>query len=136
MAAIDVVLLTCSQFAGLTHDDKHLYNHLSKTHQGHVRIVSWDDKSFDWSSALLVVSRSPWDYIKRHEEFVAWINEVAKRTILENSPATLLWNSHKSYLCDLLEIGVPTVPSALLKAGRCVSSPPCATFRSPALAAR
>ena len=67
----------------------------------------WDDASIDWQSFDLVVGRSVWDYVLRHDEFVAWLDSVGPR--LENAAALMRWNSDKRYLADIRDDGVPVV---------------------------
>jgi glutathione synthase/RimK-type ligase-like ATP-grasp enzyme len=79
-------------------------------------LVAWDEAR-DWSGVPLVVSRSPWDYTGRHGEFLAWARAVAARTRLVNPAELLAWNSHKGYLAELGDAGVPVVPTTLLRSG-------------------
>ena len=67
----------------------------------------WDDASVDWQSFDLVVGRSVWDYVLRHDEFVAWLDSVGPR--LENAAPLMRWNSDKRYLADIRDDGVPVV---------------------------
>jgi glutathione synthase/RimK-type ligase-like ATP-grasp enzyme len=76
----------------------------------------WDGDT-DWSEIPLVVCRSPWDYFERAEAFLRWVDEAGATTHLENPAAVLRWNSHKSYLLDLAQAGVPIVPTALIRRG-------------------
>lgn len=85
------------------------------THQGvgH-RVLRWTDPEVG-AGADLVVVRTPWDYIHRHEEFLA-VCQGCHVPVL-NPPAVLQWNSHKGYLVELAEAGVPVVPTRLVPAG-------------------
>ncbi|GAA1625407.1 ATP-grasp domain-containing protein [Georgenia ruanii] len=65
----------------------------------------------DWAAAPLTVVRSPWDYITRCAEFLAWAGAVAERSALVNPAQVLGWNAHKGYLADLAAAGVPVVPT-------------------------
>lgn len=80
------------------------------------RWALWDDPDVDWAAARLVAVRSTWDYIVRHEEFVAWARGVGERTLLLNGADTFAWNLDKTYLADLadgLDLAVvPTRPAA------------------------
>ncbi len=78
--------------------------------------VIWDDVTVDWSSFRAVVVRSPWDYTERYEEFLAWIDRVGATTAVWNPPELLRWNSHKGYLLELGQRGLPTVPTLLVRA--------------------
>jgi hypothetical protein len=74
-------------------------------------VVAWDDHGFDWSSVALVVVRSPWDYVPRRRQFLAWAHDVASLTRLENPYDVLEHNTDKSYLRELSDRGVHTVPT-------------------------
>jgi glutathione synthase/RimK-type ligase-like ATP-grasp enzyme len=74
------------------------------------RWVSWDDPAVDWSDADLVAVRSTWDYMERHEQFVAWARHVAGRTRLLNGPEVFAWNVDKAYLTRL-DRRLPVVPT-------------------------
>jgi hypothetical protein len=77
----------------------------------------WTDPGVDWGSVDLIVANGAWDYIHRPEEFRAWIDEVAARAPIVNSPATLRWNMDKRYLAELGDAGVPVVPTTWLDPG-------------------
>ena len=77
----------------------------------------WDDAAVGWAAADLVAVRSTWDYMERHEEFVAWARRIAGRTRLLNGPDVFAWNVDKSYLTGLggrLAV-VPTRTAATLE---------------------
>ncbi|MEJ2865658.1 ATP-grasp domain-containing protein [Actinomycetospora flava] len=82
--------------------------------------VPWDDETAGWSDADLVAVRTTWDYTERRDDFLAWASTVAAATRLVNPLPVLTWNSHKRYLVELAEAGVPTVPTVLLGRGSAV----------------
>jgi glutathione synthase/RimK-type ligase-like ATP-grasp enzyme len=79
-------------------------------------LVPWDEDR-DWSQVPLVVSRSPWDYFDRHDEFVAWVRSTGAATRFVNHPNLLVWNTHKGYLAELEVAGVPVVPTTIVTRG-------------------
>ena len=79
-------------------------------------IVPWDEP-YDWAAVPLVIARTPWDYIDRREEFLDWARRVESLTALRNPADVLAWNSHKSYLVELLARGIPVVPTLLIAQG-------------------
>jgi glutathione synthase/RimK-type ligase-like ATP-grasp enzyme len=83
------------------------------------RVEPWDAAAavVDWSAADLVAVRTTWDYTDRRDEFLAWASRVAASSVLSNPQAVLEWNSHKRYLVELAEAGVPVVPTRLVPAG-------------------
>jgi glutathione synthase/RimK-type ligase-like ATP-grasp enzyme len=82
--------------------------------RGEVR--PWTSEA-EWSDVALAVCRSTWDYFYRPHEFLAWVDAVGAQTRLENPPALLRWNAHKSYLLELAGDGVPLVPTVLVPRG-------------------
>lgn len=80
------------------------------------RVEPWD-AVVDWSAADLVAVRTTWDYTGRRDEFLAWASRVAASSALQNPLAVLEWSSHKRYLVELAEAGVPIVPTRLVPAG-------------------
>ncbi|HEX2240933.1 MAG TPA: hypothetical protein VHJ82_07330 [Actinomycetota bacterium] len=79
--------------------------------------VVWDDPNFEWSAVRGVVVRSTWDYHLRRTEFLNWAEVVAAQVPFWNPPATLRWNTHKTYLRDLAEREVAVVPTEWLAVG-------------------
>lgn len=77
----------------------------------------WDDDTTDWGRADLVAVRTTWDYTERRAEFLAWAGRVDAVTRLQNPLEVLTWNSHKAYLVELADAGVPTVPTRLVPQG-------------------
>ena len=65
--------------------------------------------------------RSPWDYVERLEEFLAWVDHAGRATALWNPPALVRWNTHKAYLLELASLGAPVVPTVLLQQGSAAS---------------
>ena len=79
-------------------------------------VVVWHDE-VDWASYDLVVIRSTWDYFDRLEEFIDWADRVNTVSRIVNSPKVIRWNSHKGYLAELGEAGIPVLPSLALAKG-------------------
>ncbi len=71
------------------------------------RWVVWDDPAVDWSAGLVAV-RSTWDYENRLAEFLAWARSVPR---LLNGADVFAWNTDKAYLTQLVDAGVPVVPT-------------------------
>lgn len=74
--------------------------------------AAWDDPSVDWDAFDLVVLRSVWNYTTRRADFLAWCDGIGDR--LRNRPDLVAFNSDKAYL---LELGVPVVPTRLVRPG-------------------
>jgi hypothetical protein len=80
-----------------------------------VVIQSWDDPAADWDDHELVVIRSTWNYQRRREEFLSWVERIGDR--LHNAPALVRWNSDKRYLGDLAAGGFAVVETRYLEPG-------------------
>jgi glutathione synthase/RimK-type ligase-like ATP-grasp enzyme len=77
----------------------------------------WDDGEVDWAAFDGVVIRSPWDYLDRRNEFVAWAHSVEQVTELANPAAVIEWNTDKRYLRDLAAAGVPVTETLWFEGG-------------------
>src|SRR4051812_12921528 len=81
-----------------------------------VQTRAWDDSAVDWSQARVCVIRSTWNYVRQHARFLEWVEGCAAATRLWNPAAIVRWNSHKRYLLELAEAGLPVVPTRLVPA--------------------
>lgn len=84
----------------------------------HVVAAIWNDPSVDWGSFDGVVIKSTWDYHNHLDAFMAWIDRLEKLgvTVL-NPPETLRWNSHKKYLKEMANNGLPVIATEYLASG-------------------
>lgn len=80
-------------------------------------ILDWDKPDADWASFDAVVIRSTWDYTRRLDEFTAWLAHVDGCTLLLNPADVVRSNLDKLYLGRLGELGVPIVPTRVIRAG-------------------
>ena len=77
--------------------------------------VPWSKPVQDWSRFDAVVIRSPWDYQSNPETFLATLDEIEAAGVpLFNSSQICRWNIDKSYLRELADKGVPTIPTVWL----------------------
>lgn len=98
---------TSEDFPGLDRDDAPLLAALGEEAETAV----WSDPHVDWGAFDLILIRSVWDYFVRYEEFRAWLDRVDGLPVW-NPVETIRWNSEKSYLRELADAGVPTIPTA------------------------
>ncbi|MFN8038901.1 MAG: hypothetical protein U0Q07_06790 [Acidimicrobiales bacterium] len=110
-----VALVTCSAHPEGGPSDAALVAALAEVGL-EARWAVWDDDEVDWTGFALAVVRSTWDYTARLDEFLAWVARAGAATELWNPPALLRWNSHKGYLLELAQRGVPVVPMVLVRA--------------------
>lgn len=80
-------------------------------------IVAWDDMTVSWARFDAALLRSPWDYVDRLPEFLAWCDRTATQTTLWNPPAVVRWNTDKRYLGELAARGLPVIESHFLAPG-------------------
>ncbi len=77
-----------------------------------VDAVPWNRPDVKWEGYDLVVIRSPWDYTRDPEGFLAVLADIDRRGVrLENALRLVRWNLDKSYLRDLDTRGVEIVPT-------------------------
>jgi glutathione synthase/RimK-type ligase-like ATP-grasp enzyme len=113
---MDVVLVTASQLPRADEDDAPLRSALAAAGVS-ARTLAWDDPRVDWSQARACVIRSTWNYVHHHDAFLAWAERCAAVAALWNPLPILRWNSHKRYLLQLAEAGLPVVETRLCPRG-------------------
>ena len=111
-----IALATCTDLPGWEKDDIPLHEALRDRGVEYEQI-SWDDPEVDWSTFDGCLIRTTWDYMDRHQEFVAWARRVEAQIPLWNSAKVLEWNTQKSYLADLEAAGVAIAPTVWMDAG-------------------
>ena len=114
-----IALVTCAIFPDLYDDDHPLRDALRERGVA-VDVVRWDDPEADWSAYDLTVIRSPWDYVGRHADFVAWARSVPR---LANPADIVAWNTDKRYLAELAAAGIPTIPTDFVGPGETWTPP-------------
>jgi hypothetical protein len=113
---MDVALVTFAGLPDLDPDDRPLAAAL-RARGLDVGVVRWDDPGFDWASTRMALLRSPWDYYRRYEEFLAWAARTAAVTRLENPLPVVRWTLDKRYLLALAAAGAPVVDTVLVERG-------------------
>ena len=119
-----VALITCAQFPELEPDDQLVVPALRERGIEGVPVV-WDAPDVDWAGFALAILRSPWDYVPRRDEFVAW---AAKVPHLANPADVVTWNTDKRYLRELATAGVPVVHTTWVEPGDEWRPPPGGEF--------
>ena len=114
-----IALPTCTNLPAWEVDDRPLHDALASRGVEFVR-PAWDDPAFDWSRCDACLIRTTWDYQERREEFLAWAERVAAVTRLFNPLPVIQWNTHKTYLRDLEQRGLPVTPTVWLEPGASV----------------
>ncbi|MCU1659173.1 MAG: hypothetical protein JWO57_3829 [Pseudonocardiales bacterium] len=118
-----VLLATCSDLPSGDEDGDALVAALAASGV-QARWRAWNDPAVDWSGELVVV-RSTWDYTGDRAAFVAWARSVPR---LANPADVIAWNSDKTYLRELVDAGVPVVPTRWAAPGEPVELPIAGEF--------
>ncbi|KAL9645811.1 hypothetical protein ABK040_003543 [Willaertia magna] len=79
-------------------------------------------KTIEKEQEIIVVIRTPWDYVKYYSKFVDWLQELItlqkeyKNIKVYNDPSLMLWNSSKTYFFDIdkWNTGISCVPTELI----------------------
>ena len=111
----DITLLTASAYLNPEHPDWYVQQILteddllrSALEQKGLRVhrIDWTNNEFDWTTTKFVLFRAVWDYTRRYEEFLIFLNVVSTKTTFINSLETIRWNLDKHYLRDLHNRGI------------------------------
>lgn len=111
-----LALATCRSLPDWEVDDRPLREAL-RDQGAVVEEPAWDDSGVDWRSFDACLIRTTWDYMERRDEYVAWAERTGAATRLFNPAAVVRWNTHKSYLRELEDLGVAIVPTEWLPQG-------------------
>lgn len=111
-----IAIATCAAYPELKGDDELLCEALRRRGCEATSTV-WDEGGTDWSSFDLCLVRSTWDYHDKYPEFINWTRQVESVTALRNPAEVIAWNSDKTYLREMSEAGVPTVPTLWVEQG-------------------
>lgn len=106
-----VALVTCRDYPKLTQSDQLLVEPLKK--EGFTSIAApWEDKRIDWKQFDCIIFRSCWNYYANYPAFIDWLSLMERMNlVILNPPNVIAWNSHKTYLKELHERGVSTIPT-------------------------
>ncbi len=107
----EVALVTYQDYPTLSASDQCLLQPMADAGIQPVAVL-WDNPEVDWQSFGAVVLRSCWNYHKHPDEFKRWIRKLEALDVrLYNSPQTVLWNMEKTYLRELAQHGIRTIPT-------------------------
>ena len=108
-----VALATCREFPALDADDACLPEVFAR--QGIIAWpVIWDGPDIDWNRFDLIILRSTWDYPRKIDAFLAWVDRLP---MVLNPAPVIRWNADKRYLRDLAAAGLPVVPTTYISPG-------------------
>ena len=115
----DIALATCRELPALADDDAVLLKALQRRNLS-VCMHFWDDPEVDWAEAKLTLIRTTWDYHHRLDAYMQWAERVATQSELWNPAAVIRWNTHKGYLRQLAELGIPIIDTTWVAHGASV----------------
>jgi hypothetical protein len=111
---VRIGVATCAAVPPHFDDDALLVNALHALGADATR-VEWTDPGVRWDQFDRVVIRSTWDYSRKHEAFLSWVDALEPR--VQNPARLVRWNSDKHHLADLADAGVPVVPTHFVEPG-------------------
>lgn len=111
-----IALPTCSNLPDWEVDDYPFHQALVDAGISFERPI-WDDPKVDWNNFDAVLIRTTWDYQEKQPQFVRWARDLEGKTRLINPIEIIEWNTRKTYLRDLEELGAPLTPSIWLERG-------------------
>jgi len=100
-------LITCSRLPDL-HPDDELIGPVLKELAIETVTVDWTQPMPAGVDAIWL--RTPWDYHRQLPRFLDWV-ESTEPIPMWNSREVVRWNSHKRYVGELYEAGLPVVPT-------------------------
>ena len=116
-----IAIATCAGYDDLKVDDRLLRESFAERGAEASGVV-WDGPNPGWERFDLCLVRSTWDYHDAYPEFLEWTRTVAAATALRNPAELIAWNSEKTYLRELGNAGVPTVPTVWVRPGAAVDA--------------
>jgi hypothetical protein len=111
-----LALATCANLPGWEADD-HPFHEALRRRGVQFELTVWDDPQVDWSAFDACLIRTTWDYHEKCEAFLAWARARAEHLRFFNPAHVIAWNSHKGYLRELHEAGIPLAPTEWLAKG-------------------
>lgn len=104
-----VALITCSRMPDLHPDDQLMAPVLKE--------LAVETVTVDWAQPFpqevdAIWLRTPWDYHRQLPKFLNWLDSTGD-VPMWNSREVVRWNSHKRYVGELYEAGLPVVPTRI-----------------------
>jgi len=110
-----IALATCTDEASLFYDEAPFVEALENAGFEVFKTI-WNSPEIDWQCYDLVLLRNTWDYHRQISAFRAWLNFLDEKNIRVLNPTHLLrWNMDKSYLQELAQQNIKTLPTIFAK---------------------
>jgi glutathione synthase/RimK-type ligase-like ATP-grasp enzyme len=115
-AARRLAFATSAELPAIQPDDLGLVAAL-KQHGIEPVVCVWNDPLVDWSSFDAVLIRTTWDYFKKYDAFLHWLDQLDRLGVSTiNDTQLLRWSSDKRYLLELAQHYVGIIPTRLADA--------------------
>lgn len=112
-----VGLLTCTDYPNLSSSDAELVKPLADLGIQGVG-VQWDSSDEEWRNYDALVLRSTWNYHKKLDQFMKWVQDVEEAGVkLFNPVKAIRWNYDKKYLHELRDNGIKIIPTEYVAKG-------------------
>lgn len=80
------------------------------------QLLDWKSwLSIDWQKFHIVLVRGTWDYIDDPVGFLRALSYISNKSHLINNISAITWNIRKDYLVEMERIGIPIIPSKVIK---------------------
>ncbi|MFN8612434.1 MAG: hypothetical protein U0931_33115 [Vulcanimicrobiota bacterium] len=119
-------LITCSRMPDLHPDDELMAPFLKELAVETVT-VEWTDPFPGGVDAIWL--RTPWDYHRQLPRFLEWVDSTGQ-VPMWNSREVVRWNSHKRYVAELYNAGLPVVPTRIYEPDQVLDENELATWLS------
>lgn len=116
MEVMKIAFLSCDDLSSYVVDDNYLFDAL-KTEWPELQyeVLSWSDAKIDGSKFDVAVLRTTWDYTQNRDLFLRTLERIQSSGCIVLNPIEVIrWNSHKSYMKDLVKSGVAIIESYFL----------------------
>ncbi|HAS47209.1 MAG TPA: hypothetical protein DCS93_42395 [Microscillaceae bacterium] len=116
-----IAIATCARIPELIPAEQSIVKELAQKGFDTQPVV-WTDTSINWQQYDLVIIRSVWDYFKKYEAFIKWLDQLQNLGIkVCNTIEVMKANSHKFYLEHLAAQGIAIVPTVFVRQNSVVS---------------
>lgn len=106
-----IALATFNQIFELNEDDKIFAKNLTQNDL-EFEVVDWENENISWQRFDLVLIRTCWNYFKKPQKFLLWLESLHKQNIkIQNSFEVVKWNINKTYLKFFATKGFKITPT-------------------------
>jgi glutathione synthase/RimK-type ligase-like ATP-grasp enzyme len=116
-ALFNLAILTSDKYPEEKKPDDKLLLEALHAYDVEAKHVDWNTEDCNWSQFDAVLVYSTWDYYENHSKFIKVLNKIENQGVkVYNPPSIIEWNSCKTYLKDLKNLGLNTIDSVFISA--------------------